>query len=312
MGDYQIFGLNVRSDIALPELLSAPEGLEPDVTVRVGNADAREPGRAGLHAKGEALIFVVPEIARYRIEQGRDVVVEPAPGAPERNVRLYLLGSVFGAILHQRGLLPLHANAVEIDGKAVAFMGASGEGKSTLAAWFHDRGHRVIADDVCVIGFDETSRAMVRPGLPRLRLWKEALEATGRVANDFPRSWEGDDDWDKFDVPLPRGVVASSPVELAAAYLLCRGDRLEITRLGGLEAIEAAMENTYRGQHIAIAGDPKVHWESCVRLVGTTPVFRLARPWGLDRLDKDVPQVMAHVESGFSAGNKALRIDSSI
>ena len=43
-----------------------------------------------------------------------------APGASSRNVRVFLLGSAFGALLHQRGLLPLHANAVEVDGRAVA------------------------------------------------------------------------------------------------------------------------------------------------------------------------------------------------
>ena len=60
-----------------------------------------------------------------------------------------------GAALHQRGILPLHANAVEIDHRAVAFMGASGAGKSTLAAWFHDQGYPILADDVCVIRADD-------------------------------------------------------------------------------------------------------------------------------------------------------------
>ena len=77
-----------------------------------------------------------------------------ADNVPDANIRLYLLGSAMGVLLHQRGLLPLHANAVEIDGKAFAFMGASGSGKSTLAAWFHDHGYRIIADDVCAVRFE--------------------------------------------------------------------------------------------------------------------------------------------------------------
>ena len=84
-----------------------------------------------------------------------EIVAEPRQGVPDSNVRLFLLGSAMGALLHQRGLLPLHTNAVEVGGRAFAFMGKSGAGKSTLAAWFHDRGFRIVADDVCVVGFDD-------------------------------------------------------------------------------------------------------------------------------------------------------------
>ena len=146
---------------------------------------SEERSEPGLHVEGEALLLTIPDVARYRIEGGTEIVVDAHPSAPDRNIRLYLLGLAFGALLHQRGLLPLHANAVEVDGKAVAFMGESGAGKSTLAAWFHDRGHRIVADDVCVVGFSKGGQAFAHPGLPRLRLWDEALEASGRSAADF-------------------------------------------------------------------------------------------------------------------------------
>src|SRR5687767_37791 len=118
----------------------------PDVTISIG-AVGPVSGPPGVDLQDDALVLRIPEVASYRID-ATSILVSPAPAVPEQNLRLYLLGSAFGALLHQRGLLPLHANAVEIDGKAVAFMGASGEGKSTLAAWFHDRGFNIIADDV--------------------------------------------------------------------------------------------------------------------------------------------------------------------
>ena len=167
---YRLFGLHLCSALDLPELCSDTLGGDPDVHIRMTRSDVTD---------SEASL-VIDGIARFAVRNGNEIIVSPEPGVPERNVRLYLLGSAMGILLHQRGLLPLHANAIEIDGKAVAFMGPSGSGKSTLAAWFHDQGYCVIADDVLVVRFDQEGQAQACAGLPRLRLWKDVLEATGR------------------------------------------------------------------------------------------------------------------------------------
>jgi hypothetical protein len=104
---------------------------------------------------------------------------------------------------------------VEIGGRACLFIGRSGAGKSTLAAWFHDRGHRVLADDVCAISLDG-GKAMAMPGVPRLRLWKDAVERSGRSTDSFERSFDGHD---KFDVPTRSGPDLR-PLAVAACYIL--------------------------------------------------------------------------------------------
>ena len=242
-------------------------------------------------------IFAVPEVARYAVLDGRRIIVDPADGADPRNVRLYLLGSAMGLLLHQRGILPLHANAVEIGGQAFAFMGPSGAGKSTLAAWFHDRGHRVIADDVCAVRFDAQSRPWVSQGLPRLRLWKSALEASGRSDGHFERSYAGDDQWDKYDVPLAQSGVASDPVPLAALYLLTEGDELAIDRLEGIAAADAVFANTYRGQYIDGSQQARSHWESSLKLISAVPIFSAARHWGFERFDEQAGGLLDHARS---------------
>ena len=116
---YKIYGLSIVSDLRLPELPEDEGDGEADVRISGAVVAGSEegisfgPDGAVLHIKG---------IASYLIRDGRGILVDPAPDAVERNVRLYLLGSAFGILLHQRGLLPLHANAIEIDGHAVAFM----------------------------------------------------------------------------------------------------------------------------------------------------------------------------------------------
>src|SRR5689334_20263902 len=248
--DYSVFGLKVRSALELPELVADRTNAEPDVSIAAGTLDTAI-RNAGLHTEDEGLILVVPDVARFRISGGKSITVEPERAVPEGNVRLYLLGSAFGALLHQRGLLPLHANAVEIDGMAVAFMGESGAGKSTLAAWFHDRGHRVLADDVCVVHSTASGSPVISSGLPRLRLWAEALELTGRDVASFDRSYLADADHiDKFDVPIKSTANVGLEIELGALYLLRRGGEFTVTELSGAEAGEAVIANIYRGSYV--------------------------------------------------------------
>jgi hypothetical protein len=293
--DYQLFGLRIRSEIELPELFPFDGEGEANVTIRWGSV-AAGPVERPFDYEGEAIALSIGGVARFRIEDGSTILVDPAPGVPERNIRLFLLGSAFGALLHQRGLLPLHANAIEIDGKSVAFMGESGAGKSTLAAWFHDHGHRIIADDVCVVRFRTGGQAVTPPGLPRLRLWHDALKAMGREESNFQRSYAGDNDSNKFDVPVAREAAATAEADLSAIYLLEKADALEISRIDGLAAAEAVFANTYRGIYInAVKGEHR-HWSSCVTLVRNTPIYRLRRRWGLDHMEEQCRRLVEHAK----------------
>lgn len=293
LSDYQLFGLRIRSEIPLPELFSSTDGGEPDVVIRLAPLQQNQ-SDTEVHSDGEGMLLHIPEVALYRIEGGREILVDPHADVPERNVRLFLLGSAFGALLHQRGLLPLHANAVEIGGKAVAFMGASGEGKSTVAAWFHDRGDRIITDDVCVIAFENDGLAYARPGLPRLRLWAEALTFMGRETSSYNRSYVGREKTDKFDVPIDATAAAQSPVPLASVYLLDRGERFSIVQMHRLEAAEAIFANTYRGSYLSRAGGAQSHWQSVVRLVQSTQVYRAFRERSLQKLDEECARLRGH------------------
>lgn len=292
--DYRLFGLVIRSEIELPELFPATSDHAPDVVVRRGQVPICANG--GIHADGEALLLQVEGGAAYRIEGGREIIVDACSELEERNVRLFLLGSAFGALLHQRGMLPLHANAVEVKGSAVAFMGEAGAGKSTLAAWLSGRGFRLIADDVCVIGFEETGTPYAAPGLPRLRLWLEALHASGRKAQGLERSYvKSAAAMDKFDVPMERHCVATDNVPIAALYLLERGEAFSVRLLKGVEAAEAIFAHTYRGSYVAAMKRVPEHWASAVRLVRTVPVFELSREWGLHKVDRQYERLIDHI-----------------
>jgi hypothetical protein len=241
----------------------------------------------------DGALLNIPEAGRYFMTGGSELIVELGEGVSERNVRLYLLGSAFAAILHQRSLLPLHANAVIVDGKAIGFMGHPGAGKSTLAAWFHDNGFDVLADDVCVTRTAKGARPVASPGIPRLRLWREALEVSGRDAADFERSF---DDMEKYTVPTKDNVPGAG-VELSHLYVLEKPDSEgagEVSRLEMVEAVHALVANTYRGAYVPMMGKTQEHLLACVELAKQVPVFRASRRWGFEHFDAEAESLASH------------------
>jgi len=296
MRQYSVFGLRVRSGIDLPELFEALGEGDADVDIELGAIDAPAMND-GLTAVAGGLLLTIPDVGRFLISDGDRIMIEPLHEVDARNVRLFLLGSAFGVLLHQRGLLPLHANAVEIGGKAVAFMGGSGAGKSTLAAWFHDNGYPVLADDVSVVRYGQDMRAYVAVGLPRLRLWRDALEFTSRAPEQFQRSYAGDSPYDKFDVPTGSNAAVEADRELAAVFELSRGDTLTFERLEGVDLVNAVYAHTYRGEFLTVVGGKNAHWSAAVRLARSVPFFRVARPWNLATFDQQFACIVDHVKT---------------
>jgi hypothetical protein len=297
---YQIFSLRIASEIELPELPKATAGIVPDVHIRLGSPPAILEEKPGYNVTPHGTLLSIKGTGRYLISEGRTITVEPSSEGSARNLRLFLLGSAMGALLHQRGLLPLHANGIEIEGRAVLFMGHSGAGKSTMAAWFHDRGFRILSDDVCVVTINEQSGATAHPGIPRLRLWREALEASGRTEDDFELAF---DDSQKFNVPVA-AKESTGPLPLDQIYLLQKaksGEKLpNIERLQGVEAVDALVANTYRGGYLPLIGGAQQHLLSCLKLVGCIPVFSARRAWGYEQFDQQAGALEAHVRAHLS------------
>lgn len=288
---YRLFGLSVLSQVPLPELVADDGARTADVRIALGTIAEQPEAPPGLHVDGEKTLLVIPRTGRFLARAGRELLVEPENGVSPRNLRLYLLGSAFAAILHQRGLLPLHANAVVVEGRAIGFMGHPGAGKSTLAAWFHDRGFDVLADDVCVVTAGPDGRPLAHPGIPRLRLWREALEAGGRDAAAYERSF---DDMDKYTVPTDLERVLPA-VPLSHVYLLDKAeDAPSVARLEGSAAVEALIANTYRGAYVRLMGLTRQHLLACAELARTVPVFRARRRWGYDAFDAEGAALEAH------------------
>lgn len=95
-------------------------------------------------------------------------------------VEIQLLGMVLALWLERRGVPTLHASAVVVEGRAVAFLAAKGGGKTTAATALVRAGHALLADDLLAleleVGRSGEGKPLAQPGYPMLRLWPDQAE----------------------------------------------------------------------------------------------------------------------------------------
>lgn len=278
-----------ESEIEIPELRASQGSGEIAVRIRLGRVpDAVVRGvpygTFGQVAPTEYLLNI-SGTARYYVCNGNEVRLEIEPGAPIANISTYLLGSVFGVLCHQNGLLPLHASAVEDGDVVTAFLGDSGAGKSTLAACLQRRGHRIVSDDICLLQPDSGSAVMrVVPVADWLKLWDESLQYLGEAPAQQNRVFSTDD---KYRVFL--AGTGSERRCLGRVVMLARDPNPQaepsLQPLPLLDAIAAVMEMVYVSYVPALAGQQSRVFEQCAKVFQHARAYRLTVPWDLDRME---------------------------
>jgi hypothetical protein len=292
---YRAFGLTLQSELRLPELFPVEEA-DPDVVVRMGGVP--EPDEdwvvygACFKASERSLLLELETVGRYFVMEGKTVVIDPEPTADEDTLRLFLLGSAFGALLHQRGLVPFHCSAVEWEGKGVGFLGASGAGKSTSAAAMRQWGGRLLSDDLCVISFDAGGLPALVPGISHSKLWADSMHQLQLDTGDASPVRNG---LEKYRVPFRPECAGGEPVPLHRLYLLREDPRntgITLEPLTGPEKVRTLLDHTYRRKMIAATPGRANQFSACARIAHNSPMRRLTRPAGRFHLEEFVGLIL--------------------
>jgi hypothetical protein len=141
----------VASEIDLPGLIAAaPARVAGDDPPGQSPQELPDPTASGAtwQIAGKQFLTRIPDIARFLLNDGSEIVVASESEASDADIPVFILGTVFGILLHQREQIVLHASAVRVNGKAVLFCGSSNAGKSTLAAALAQRGYPLVTDGV--------------------------------------------------------------------------------------------------------------------------------------------------------------------
>jgi len=281
---YRVHGLTLSSEIEFSDFPDARA--RPDVTIIKGPVPDRLDSAATtgvlFEANPDNYLLTVPQTARYWVRAGAEITIDAAANSSPADVGAFLAGPVLTALLHQRGALVLHAAGVVGPSGAVLIAGHSGHGKSTLLASLAASGFRALTDDAAAIAGDERGRLMVHPGIPRARLWKDAVRRLGHLPDDLVRARVG---IEKFVLPLTQSFEPE-PQPLARVYVLGLGNSNEVTveRIVGSECFETIRSQTRNLRVLEGLRMQAAHFRLATAVAARVPIYRVLRPRGADSL----------------------------
>lgn len=229
---------------------------------------------------------------------GRSISCRRAVSATWESFQVYMLGQALSFALVKQGIEPLHATMVVVHGQAIAFLGDSGHGKSSLAACFLACGHRLLTDDLLVLE-ESDDHLVAHPGPPRIKLFP----AVARRFLQSPDTPTMNGATEKLIVPLAEHQHCPVPVPLTAIYAVtapvnaCRTSDVSIEPLSPREAFVRLLRATFNRRILCQARLAR-QFAAMTTIANRITVRRLSYPRSIDRLSEVRERIIAESRDG--------------
>jgi hypothetical protein len=282
-------GLRLRSEVELHLPVSLGGEWDVDVNWGADIDDTSEPPEGEVFAASDsadgwwyrATSTPTRHVVRFRncgeVTISNDltqVEVRRDPSGRSELLPILMAGTVSALLLTLRGATVLHASAVMVDGTALAFVGQSGRGKSTLAALMCLDGAELVTDDVLTV--DPGPPVTCLGGASELRL----REAAAPIADSRPDGTTRATADSRLAVSLDRAPLQPHPLSAIVVPAPSRtATEIEIRLLPPSTAL------------FWILSFPRVHgwcradvlsrdFAVLSQLVNRVPVYDVTVPWG--------------------------------
>ena len=212
---------------------------------------------------------------RFYARDGKSVEFSPTEQASTPTIELYLNGSVFGAILHQRQILPIHGSSFAKGGKGFIISGESGAGKSSLTTAFFLNGDDFLTDDVTPIVF-KNDKPQILPFSDRIKLWDDSLAQFQKKSESLKKITPYEE---KFYYPVSRSHSEKIPLRALFIVEPKEVQKPEFRQLDKTLTIPALQNQIYR--YGFLAGMPHlkaVYFHQLVSIGKQIPVIQIERP----------------------------------
>ncbi len=269
----------------------------PDVTIELGESRTTPFERPSEDVVAELLVDGYPWYTICRVDGGfvcrivsvadfeiegdlKRVVCHPVADRGDDVLSIVLQGTVVAFLLAMGGRCVLHGSAVDLGRRALAFVGASGQGKSTMAAMFCASGAPLVTDDILPLEFEaataggDTVHCLRSASEIRLRQKSASLadrfgDGAVRITAD-ERSAVAPNATVHDRIPLSAIVLPRPDREHARASARVLGAGEASFWLNRCQRIEG-----WRGRD-----DLRRHFLDVGRVVASVPVYEVMVPWG--------------------------------
>ena len=295
---YIVSGLGVSSEIALPGLIPDESGSSDaaDIVIRGGSVPTALEGVTAngptWQLAGEHFLLMIPGILRMLLVGGNTILFETESGVAAEEAAIFISGTGFGILLHQRGRIVLHASAVRVNDSAVLFCGPSGAGKSTLAAALVDVGYDLVTDDFCGLSIHADGSPWVEPDGRQLKLWQNSID---RLSLAERRAAPVRSAIEKYYVE-PRAATASA-LPLAAIYVLREARPPFAPGIARPNIVDAGLmvrNNAYRPAMVRRMAQMDLYFQAAATIAQRAGIFTLTREINFARFPAVIGWLEAH------------------
>ena len=306
---YNVYGLNIKSDIQLNEFVEVDKCNNVDINIKEWEPPEELKSRfkedsTTLVARNK-ILFDIKNIATYEVCNGNEIHYNIHEEGNPYHLKVFLMCSCIGFAMIQRDKLAIHGGVVAIDDKAVIITGDKGAGKSSLTTGLRKKGYKFISDDVAAIEFAEN--IMVNAGFPYQKLCEDTAINMGYDTDKY-FSFMSDKE-KKYVIPVKDDFKDSS-TKLEAIFQITKGnvDKVSIEEIKSSKKVAKIIENIYRVECMDLFGglNPRL-FKKCVNLAKNVKFYKITRPLKGFTINEQIRLIEDYIFNDESSNEKLYR-----
>lgn len=288
---YQAYQIPIISELELSALAKYQDQslvAEP-IFVKVGELPLMEAksllfNKSTLAYNEHQFYFEIEGIARYFIQNGNEIIIEPISQNLEL-VLTYFYTNCLAVALFQRNLIPFHVSGVFVEPhKVLLFAASSGIGKTTTALKLSERGYPFFTDDTALIETNQ-QKCYATASYPMLKLWQSTLNKQNLLDESKKQPIYEASGREKFSYFFHE-KFENKPVEVVGiVFLEQQGVDIKIEKLNSMQSLPQLITNIYRVNWLNAMNKQKLQFESLMSIVQKIPAWKATRPASVPSFD---------------------------